>query len=204
MVSSPRPARRGAARVLFAAALLAASAILPAAAAVTVGGVRFDDTIQLAGKELKLNGAGVRTKVVFKVYAVGLYLPEKASTAPDVLGQDGPRRVRIVMLRDVPADTFANAFFEGLTANTTKAEQSRLAPQMRDFNAVFTAGESLKKGDVVQLDWLPTAGTQCSLNGKKLGDPLPDVAFYNAVLRIWLGDHPVDDSLKPAMLGAAR
>lgn len=204
MVFSFNPKRRVATRLLFATALVAASASLPALAAVTVGGTRFDDTVQLAGKELKLNGAGVRTKVVFKVYAVGLYLAEKASTTADVLRQDGPRRVTMVMLREVPADTFANAFFEGLTQNTSKAEQSRLGQQMRQFNDVFTTGESLKKGDVVHLDWIPGSGTQCFRNGVKLGDPLPDVAFYNAVLRIWLGDHPVDDSLKPALLGAAR
>jgi hypothetical protein len=29
------------------------------------------------------------------------------------------------------------------------------------------------------------------------------VNFYNAVLRIWLGDKPVDRSLKPALLGSA-
>jgi hypothetical protein len=29
------------------------------------------------------------------------------------------------------------------------------------------------------------------------------VNFYNAVLRIWLGDKPVDRSLKPALPGGA-
>jgi hypothetical protein len=204
MVFSPRPTRRHAVRALFAAALLAAGASMPAVAAVSAGGARFDDTIQLAGKELKLNGAGVRTKVVFKVYAIGLYLPEKASTVADVLRQEGPRRIGIMMLRDVPADSFANAFFEGLTANTSRTEQTRLGPQMRNFNEVFTTGESLKKGDIVHVDWIPGAGTQVSRNGKKLGDPLPDVAFHNAVLRIWLGDHPADEALKSALLGVTR
>jgi len=27
-------------------------------------------------------------------------------------------------------------------------------------------------------------------------------SFYNALLRIWLGHKPVDDALKPALLGA--
>jgi len=197
------PTRRGVVRLLFAASLLA-SASLPATAAVSVHGARFDDTVQVAGKELKLNGAGVRTRLMFKVYAAGLYLPEKTKSAADVLKQEGPRRVSIVMLREVGADTFANAFFEGLNENTPREERTRLASQMRTFNTVFTSGESLKKGDIVLLDWIPGAGTQCSLNGKKLGDPIPDVAFYNAMLRIWLGDHPVDDDLKPALLGASR
>jgi hypothetical protein len=204
MVISPRPTRRHALRALFAAALLAAGASLPAVAAVSAGGVRFDDTIQLAGKELKLNGAGVRTKVVFKIYAAGLYLTEKASTPSEVLRQEGPRRVSITMLRDVSADAFANAFFESFSNNVVGAERSKLTQQMRQFNDVFTTGESLKKGDVVHLDWIPGTGTVCSRNGRKLGDPVPDVAFYNAMLRIWLGDRPVEESLKSAMLGTSR
>jgi hypothetical protein len=33
---------------------------------------------------------------------------------------------------------------------------------------------------------------------------VPDLGFYNAVLRIWLGEKPADRSLKPALLGEAR
>jgi hypothetical protein len=54
------------------------------------------------------------------------------------------------------------------------------------------------------LDWIPGTGTQAELNGKKVGEAVPDLAFYNAVLRIWIGDKPADSSLKPAMLGEAR
>jgi hypothetical protein len=196
--------RRHASLRMLVAAVAIASAPWPALAAIDVQGVKFDDTTQLAGKELKLNGAGVRTKFMFKVYAAGLYLPERAKSMADVQRQEGPRRVTIAMLRNVAADAFANAFFEGLNDNLDVAERTRLAPQLRQFNNVFTSGEGLKKGDVVYLDWLPGSGTQCSLNGKKIGDPIPDIAFYNAVLRIWLGDHPVDVALKPALLGNAR
>ena len=31
--------------------------------------------------------------------------------------------------------------------------------------------------------------------------PIPDEAFYHAILRIWLGDDPTDAALKRAMLG---
>ena len=83
----------------------------------------------------------------------------------------------------------------------TPAERSALATQLNKFGEIFASVQGLKKGDVLHLDWLPGVGTQCELNGKKLGEPIPDVAFYNAILRIWLGDDPVDSSLKPAMLG---
>ncbi|HEX7987074.1 MAG TPA: chalcone isomerase family protein [Duganella sp.] len=186
---------------LAATAVLAAGVQAPAFATVEVAGVKFDDSVTVAGKELKLNGAGLRTKVIFKVYAAGLYLAEKKTTVPDVLAATGPRRVSITMLREVSSDDFGKSFMEGMSSNTDKAERTRILPQTMKFGEVFAQIQTLKKGDQMLLDWLPGEGTQCYLNGKKLGDSMPDVAFYNAVLRIWLGDKPVDSSLKPALLG---
>lgn len=193
--------RRQLFKSLVAVAVLAAGVQLPAFAAVEVAGAKFDDSVTVAGKELKLNGAGLRKKVIFKVYAAGLYLAEKKTTASDVLGATGPRRVSIIMLRDVTSDDFGKSFMEGLSSNTDKIERTRILPQTMKFGEVFAQIQTLKKGDQMLLDWIPGEGTQCYLNGKKLGELMPDVAFYNAVLRIWLGDKPVDSSLKPALLG---
>lgn len=196
--------RRTTLKSLLAAAMLATSFSLPAVAATEVAGIKFDDNVTLAGKELKLNGAGLRTKVIFKVYALGLYLPEKKSTVADILALQGPRRVSIVMMRDLSSEDFGEAFMAGLKANSTEAERAKVLPQTMKFGEIFAQIPSLKKGDVLALDWTPGEGTQCQLNGKKIGEALPDLAFYNAVLRIWLGDKPVDSSLKPHLLGAAK
>ena len=110
--------RRQLIKSLLAGAVVAAGAHLPAFATVEVAGAKFDDIATVAGKELKLNGAGLRTKVIFKVYAAGLYLAEKKNTVPDVLGATGPRRVSIIMLRDVTSDDFGKSFMEGLSSNT--------------------------------------------------------------------------------------
>jgi len=193
--------RRNILKSLFAATMLAGSFCLPALAAVEVAGVKFDDSIKVAGSELKLNGAGVRTKVIFKVYAAGLYLTEKKTSVADVLATSGPRRVAITMLREVSSEDFGKAFMDGLNNNTDKNERTRILPQTMKFGEVFAQIPALKKGDQLTLDWTPNEGTQCYLNGKKIGELMPDVAFYNAVLRIWLGEHPVDSSLKPALLG---
>ncbi|TFW27193.1 chalcone isomerase family protein [Duganella callida] len=190
--------RRQILRGLVAAALFAS---LPAFAAIDVAGVKFDDTTTVAGQPLKLNGAGLRTKFVFKVYAAGLYLTEKKTSVAEVLAVPGPRRVAITMLRDVPSEDFGKAFTEGLNANTSKEERNKILPQIMKFGEIFAQTPTLKKGDQLTLDWTPNEGTQCYLNGKKIGEMMPDQAFYNAVLRIWLGDKPVDSSLKPALLG---
>jgi hypothetical protein len=76
--------------------------------------------------------------------------------------------------------------------------------QIGKFGEMFAMVDGLKKGDVLHIDWVPASGTYIELNSKKLIENVPDIAFYNALMRIWLGDKPVDRSLKPALLGEAR
>lgn len=187
----------------FAGALMA-FAVAHSSIAAEVNGVKFDDTVKVAGKDLVLNGAGIRTKVIFKVYAAGLYLGEKKSNVADILKQEGPRRMTIVMMRDVSSNDFGEAFMKGINDNIDTTEKAKYASQIAKFGELFGGIPGVKKGDVLHLDLIPGAGTQAELNGKKVGETIPDPGFYNAVLRIWLGDKPVDNSLKPALLGAAR
>ncbi|MFK3739298.1 chalcone isomerase family protein [Massilia sp. TN1-12] len=196
--------RRTGLKAVAAGFIIALALGRPASAAVDIDGYRFDDSAKVAGKDLKLNGAGMRTKLVFKVYAAGLYLPEKKNNVPDILKQDGPRRVTLQMARDVSSEDFGKAFTDGLNDNVDKADKAKIASQISKLGAIFASVDGLKKGDVLHIDWIPGTGTVCELNGKKLGDTIPDLAFYNALLRIWLGDKPVDRSLKPALLGDAR
>jgi Chalcone isomerase-like len=175
----------------------------PRARAADVGGVKIEDSVKVAGKELKLNGAGLRTRAMFKVYAIGLYLPKKETTTESVLASTGPRRFTIVMLRDLGGEDFGQAFMSGINANSDKAEKGKLVNQMVKFGEIFVNVGGLKKGDTLITDWVPEKGTTIELNGKPLTEPLPDVAFYNAVLKIWLGDKPADSALKPALLGSS-
>ena len=188
----------------WCAGALMALAVTQGSVAAEVHGIKLDDTTKVAGKDLVLNGAGVRTKVIFKVYAAALYLGEKKSTVADILKQEGPRRVTIVMMRDVSSNDFGEAFMKGIADNTDAMEKNKYAGQIAKFGELFGAIPGVKKGDVLHLDLLPGVGTQTELNGKKIGETIADPGFYNAVLRIWLGDHPVDSSLKPALLGLAR
>ncbi|HZW20518.1 chalcone isomerase family protein [Noviherbaspirillum sp.] len=190
-----------ASRTLGRIAAAAALSIATAAGAADIGGVKLDDTVRLANQELKLNGAGIRYKAIFKVYVAGLYLTEKKSTVPDVLAANGPRRVTIVMLRDISNEELGRGFMSGIQQNSDRNEKAKLIMQLQKFGEIFASIPELKKGDVLTTDWIPGSGTVVHVNGKKVSDTLPDVAFYNALLKIWLGDKPVDAQLKPLMLG---
>lgn len=184
----------------FAVAAMLAIACANASASVDVNGVKYEETLPVAGKELMLNGAGVRTKFIIKVYTAGLYLQSKESTTDGVLKAAGPRRIRLVMLRDVSSDSFAESFLSGLNNNISKEDKAKVSGQISKYGEMFAQIDALKKGDTLDTDWIPGIGAQSYLNGKKIGDVLPDQVFYNSLLRIWLGDKPVDSSLKEKLL----
>jgi hypothetical protein len=189
-------------KALLAGAFLACA--FQGASAAEVSGIKFADTVKVAGKELQLNGLGVRTKFIVKVYATGLYLTDKATTVEEVYKTEGPRRIQLVMMRDTTSDAFGDAFMSGINNNSDTAQKSKIITQISKFGEMFALLDGLKKGDVLDLDWVPGQGTTCYLNGKRIGDITPDIAFYNAVMRIWLGDKPADSSLKTKLLAGGK
>lgn len=183
--------------------LLLSSALLLAqpAFALDVSGVKIDETIRVGSTDLKLNGAGVRYKSFFKVYVAALYLTETKTTVADVLAVGGPRKLTLSMLREVSSEAFGQSFMDGLNKNSSKAEKSKIISQMQKFGEMFATIPELKKGDVVGVEWLPGVGSICTLNGKRVAEPLPDIAFFNALMKIWLGEQPADANLKRQLLG---
>jgi len=175
-------------KTLATGAALALAIALPAVAAVDVNGIKFEDVNKVGGKDLKLNGAGMRTKLVIKVYAAGLYLTEKSKNVADILKMDGPRRVTLVMARDISSEDLGKAFMDGINENLDKAEKAKIVGQIGKFGEMFASVDQIRKGDVLHMDWIPGTGTVCELNGKRIGEPVSDINFYNAVLRIWLGE----------------
>ncbi|WP_136420160.1 MULTISPECIES: chalcone isomerase family protein [Oxalobacteraceae] len=186
--------------ILTLSALVAALVAFPAFG-VEVDGVQLDDSVRIANDELKLNGAGTHYRVIFKVYAAALYLPEKKTSASEVLALPGAKRLTMVMLRDVSSNTFAQSFMNGLKRNTSFADRTKIVNQLLSFGQMFASVPEFKKGDVLTFDWVPGAGTLLRINGKKIAETIPDVAFYQAFLRIWLGQQPADEKLKRLMLG---
>ena len=184
---------------ILAALLLAALTAL--AQAVEVEGVKFEPTVQVGGQPLQLNGAGVRTRVFFKVYAAGLYVPQKSNSPAALLAQKGPRRVAIGMLRNVDADTFVGALNDGLKANLSEQQLAGFKTQIDTLNANFKAVGEAKKGDQINFEFTPDAGTRIIVNGQPRGAAIAGEDFFEAVLRIWIGDKPVDGGLKKALVG---
>ncbi|MFZ3000858.1 MAG: chalcone isomerase family protein [Undibacterium umbellatum] len=180
---------------------LLGSLALPAAMASELAGITLEDKIRLDNQDLYLNGAGVRSKAIFQVFVAALYLSEKKTQAAEVLALSTAKRMQIIMLRDISAERFGQNFMEGLKHNVSKEQKSKIIDQMIRLGEMFSKVPEFRKGDKLTVDWLPDTGTIIMINGKKTMDSLPDPLFYNALLKLWLGENTAQDSLKRQLLG---
>lgn len=191
-------------RKLLATACATAGAIacLPALPAVDLGDVTLEESTQVGGQRLQLNGAGISKRLVFKLYAMGLYLPARKQHAAEVLSTEGPRRMTIVPLRDISGDDFTEAVMSDLSPERF-ASPEVLRQLLGLADAIGQQPGGLRRGDVLTLDWLPGTGAVVALNRKPLTAPMRNVAVYNALLMVWLGEKPTDPSLKAKLLGGS-
>lgn len=190
-------------RGLLAALLAAGALALPLlasgqAVASEVAGVKVEEKVQLNGSELLLNGAGLRTRFMFKVYVASLYLPRKTGSSAEVF-EAPTRRISMQMLRDVDADSMFGALRDGLRDNLDEAKLAALQPQIGQFEAVMRRVGNARSGDRITLDFFAD-NVAVSYNGDARGS-VGGGGFANALLRVWLGDKPVDGGLKKALLG---
>lgn len=174
------------------------------AATIDVAGVPLEERVTVAGSPLVLNGAGVRYKAVFQVYTAGLYLTGKADTTEGVLGNSGAKRITITMLRDIDAAELGKLFSRGMEDNMDRAAFSKLIPGVLRMSQIFAAHKKLNKGDTFTVDWVPGTGSVLTVRGQIEGEPFKEPAFFDALMRIWLGPKPADWQLKDALLGKSR
>lgn len=184
-------------RTVFVGLLMLASA----ASAMRLAGQNFDDRIRLADTDLVLNGVGLRGVLMLKGYTAGLYLASKARTPEQVLALKGAKRVQMKMLIDVETKEFVKAFDVGMRRNNTETEQLAMRDRMAQFNHDVALIGAVKKGDVIDLDFIPSRGLLLSLNGQPRGEPIAGEDLYASLLKIFIGERPVDKKLKAGMLG---
>lgn len=165
-----------------------------------VAGVRLDPTAHVGGARLVLNGAGLRTQFGFEVYVIGLYLPQPTSSAAHAIDRYGPKRISLTFRREVSARQLVDALHEGVRDGTSDADFMRIKRDADALAEIMLPLRTAKRGETVSLDYLPHKGAQVIANGRAVGQAVPSHELYRALLRIWLGEHPVDSSLKQALL----
>lgn len=171
------------------------------AQAMDVSGVHFPASVTVDGKPLRLNGAGTRYKLVFKVYAAGLYLGAPARSADAVFATPGPKRLQVAMLREIDANELGKLFVKGMQENASREEAMKAMQGTLQMGELFANRKRLKVGETFSVDYLPGRGTVILINDRQEFGPVPEPEFYSALMKIWLGRAPADFKLKDALLG---
>jgi hypothetical protein len=180
-------------------AMLLSLAIFAAASqcrAGTLANVTLPDTVQAGTTTLALNGLGLRTKYMVKVYVAGLYLPQKSTDPAAILKPDVPKRIVMHFVRNVSKSQLTDGFFESFQNNTPEAAKT-LKP---DIDRLFSALDSVKDGDELVFTYTPATGTTLTIAGKEtLTIPSPN--FAEMLFSVWLGPKPPNAALKKGILG---
>jgi hypothetical protein len=150
-------------------------------------GITIEDSVTVAGTPLVLNGAGIQKRGFFKTNTIALYVPEKRDTLNGVLRLTGPKRIQVVVLRDIAGWLISRQLQSDFAANATEDEARKLTAEVDAVAADYAKIPVLHKGDVLVADWLPGQGIASTLNGKSMGPPLNDELFFDVSLRPVMG-----------------
>jgi hypothetical protein len=165
-----------------------------------VAGVHYPPGIKVEGASLILNGSGISYRAVAKLYTVGLYVPQKSAKADAVFAEAGPKQLRFVMLQGMRVDELGKVITKGIEMNSSREEFFKLIPSIRIMGEQFSRIKRLNAGDSFAVEYVPKRGTMFFVNGQPAGLPLQEAGFFPAVMRTWLGNRPVTQDLKDALL----
>ncbi|MBN1290576.1 MAG: chalcone isomerase family protein [Candidatus Latescibacteria bacterium] len=163
-----------------------------------VKGVDFPETTSIDGTTCKLNGVGLRKKLVISVYLGGLYLQNPTQDAEEIIASDQIKQiVQHFLYSEVRADQMIEAWNEGFEKNSPD-KITDLKDKIDRFNGFFT--ESIKKGEKMVITYRPGKGTEVTIRGKAVGI-IEGKDFMEALFSIWFGPSPPSKGLKEGMLG---
>ena len=160
-----------------------------------VEGVELPETVKAEGKDLKLNGAGVRSKFWMGVYVAALYTESVSKDPNELVSSDQVKQVQLSMLMDLSKKQVGEAVKDGFEKNS-KAELPKLQERLDKFMGQL---RDFKKGEKMVVTYVPGKGTLLSGAGENFVIEGKD--FADALFSVWLGRYPVDDSLKKKLSG---
>lgn len=166
--------------------------------AAEIAGVTLPTTVEVGGQTLKLNGTALLKKLVFRVYVVALYLPERVHEAEAVVTPDVRKALVVEFLRPVSREALAGPLAQDFARNGGE-KAKRATVQIAKLLAVV---KDMKRGDRLTFTYEPgkgstitmTDGTTASFEGKD---------FADSFLLIYVGPKPPKEEMKRRLLGSA-
>ena len=189
-------------RAMLAAALALLVPACPAAAK-EVSGVVLPESARPEGAaaDLRLRGGGVFRFFFLRYYVCGLYVADGPGGASAILASDAPRRIYLVTLRRISSFEFLWGLDQGLADNLSPAEAEALHEPLAQVRATIRAIGVIARGARVAIDYVPRAGTSILVDGLRRGERFAGKALNDALMRVWIGERPLDAGLKRELLG---
>nr|WP_183324985.1 chalcone isomerase family protein [Halomonas cerina] len=165
-----------------------------ALASVEVKGVSFDTRLEAHGQTYRLIGHGLFRYLLWDAYAGAYYQAEGfPRPAPQA---DVPRRLALEYFHAIEAGDFAEITRDTLRDQLDDATFRRLLPALTAFNRAY---QDVGPGDRYVLGWTGER-LVLSLNGETLFEG-NNLALANALFGIWLGEAPLGEGFREALLG---
>jgi hypothetical protein len=162
----------------------------------TLAGITMPETVQVGSTPLVLNGMGLRTKFMVKVYVAGLYLPQKSLDAGAILTADAPKRMVMHFVHGASKSQMSDAFEDSFKDNSPDAVKTLKT----EIDKLLGALEPVKEGDEMIFTYVPGTGTTFSVNGADKVT-IAGPAFGQLLFSVWLGPKPPNADLKKGILG---
>jgi len=163
-------------------------------------GQTFDDKLLLDNQPLVLNGMGLRGVAWIKAFVVGMYLPARTTDGVKAMAMPGPKRLQLRIMLSAPSKELSKAVRGGVRKNELPEQQALLSSRVEALGKSIDSIGDLSPGDVLDLDFIPNKGTQIRYNGKVVGAYVAGEDFYRSVMKIFVGDRPVDKRMKAGLL----
>jgi len=136
--------------------------------------------------------------VVATPYVAGLYLKQPETAAQTIINADETMAIRLQVASSLAtAKRMEKAARKGFK-NSAGEQLSAIADRVDATMAVFQQG--VAEGDIYEFIWVPGTGTQVIKNAK-LFSVIKGLDFKKALFGIWIGNKPVQKSLKADLLG---
>jgi hypothetical protein len=198
-IEGPRTSTRKRLAGPMAGAVLLTLGFARTGSAAEIEGVIFAERYESGGASLDLRcTALLRYKVLFKGYVAALYL-EGGVAADDAL-TDVPKRLELSYFWSIDGEDIRRVGDQILAQNVDAETLAALRPRLDLLNSWYA---DVKPGDRYSLTYIPGRGTELALNGQAKG-VIPGFDFADAYFRIWLGERPIDTSLRDQLLACSK
>lgn len=164
-----------------------------------LAGFDLPSSIKLNNKELRLNGAAVRSKFFIQTYIIALYAEKPITDAKTGIEGDIERSMRMVIITPLAtskavSENIQNGMKSGLGALYHK--QKDLIDDLR--RVIENSGVQYK--DAIDIYYTTQGEMKLYKNGEEIYSNPKGKLFAQTIFEMYLGSRPKDPKIKQALL----